>query len=62
MQAGMNVTIGMFVYLMEYTIETTTEYYLYDFPAIVSAVGGNLGLFLGFSCYSTGKSLMDRFL
>ena len=52
----------MFVCLTDYTIETTTEYYLYDFPAIVSAVGGNLGLFLGFSCYSTGKSLMDRFL
>jgi hypothetical protein len=26
------------------------EYLLFDFNAIVSAVGGSLGLFLGFSC------------
>ena len=58
----MNVTTMLMIYLMGPTIESTTEYYLYDFAAIVSAVGGNMGLFLGFSCYSTGKSLMDRFL
>ena len=58
----MNVTSAALNYLADQTVETTTEYLLYDFPAIVSAVGGNLGLFLGFSCYSTGKSLMDRFL
>jgi hypothetical protein len=28
------------------------EYLLYDFNAIISAVGGNLGLFVGFSCLS----------
>ena len=59
---GTNFTTGLMIYLMDQTVESTTEYYLYDFPAIVSAVGGNMGLFLGFSCYSTGKSLMDRFL
>ena len=29
----------------------TREILLYDFNAILSAVGGSLGLFLGFSCY-----------
>ena len=62
LQFGMNVTTGMMIYLMDHKIESTREYLLYDFPAIVSAVGGNLGLFLGFSCFSTGKSIMDRYL
>ena len=56
----MNVTL--LIYLMDHTVSTTMEYYLYDFPAIVSAVGGNLGLLLGFSCYGMGKSLMERYL
>ena len=31
-------------------IDVYTEIRLYDFAAIVAAVGGSLGLFLGFSC------------
>ena len=31
-------------------IDVFTEIRLYDFAAIVAAVGGSLGLFLGFSC------------
>jgi hypothetical protein len=32
-------------------VTTTQEVLLYDFNAIVSAIGGSLGLFLGFSCH-----------
>lgn len=42
----------MYVY-MSTTLETAEEYLLFDGNAIVSAVGGSLGLFLGFSCLST---------
>ena len=59
MQIMMNATTSLMIYLMDNKILSTTEYYLYDFAAIVSAVGGNMGLFLGFSCYSIGKSLLD---
>ena len=31
-------------------IDVFTEIRLYDFAAIIAAVGGSLGLFLGFSC------------
>ena len=31
-------------------IDVYTEIRLYDFAAIVAAVGGSLGLFLGFAC------------
>ena len=34
-------------------IDVFTEILLYDFTAIVAAVGGSLGLFLGFSCLDT---------
>ena len=33
---------------------------IYDFNAVVASVGGSLGLFLGFSCYEYGKSLIDK--
>ncbi len=32
---------------------------LYDFGTIVGAVGGSLGLFLGFSCFECGRWLID---
>ena len=42
-----------------FTIFHYKETLLYDFNAIVAAVGGSLGLFLGFSCYEQGKKLID---
>ena len=36
------------------------EYLLYDLNAIVSAVGGSLGLFLGFSCYELVKTCLKK--
>jgi len=39
--------------------ETKTETFLVDFGVLVSAVGGSLGLFLGFSCYAALISLLE---
>ncbi len=42
------------------TFETLyKEFYIYDGNAIISAVGGALGLFLGFSCLSLLLSGID---
>ena len=40
------------VYYKNMEIDITEEVLLFDFSAIVAAVGGSMGLFLGFSCYS----------
>ncbi len=37
----------------------TSEVALYSFSDIVGAVGGSLGLFLGFSCLDSGKRFLD---
>ncbi len=37
-------------------VMVSEEYKLFDFGAIVAAVGGSLGLFLGFSCWQFIKS------
>ena len=43
------------------TMETIhTEFYIYDWVAIISEVGGALGLFLGFSCLSVALGGVDR--
>ena len=39
-------------------VEFSEQYTLYDFNAIVSAVGGSLGLFLGFSFFDFVKVLL----
>lgn len=58
-----NVTTTMLdIYVWDNAVKKTYDYYLYDGSSIVAAVGGNLGLFLGFSCYSLGKDLIDRFI
>ena len=45
------------VYYKNMDIEVSEEVLLYDFNALVAAVGGSLGLFLGFSCYSVALEL-----
>ncbi len=42
-----DATLYFYVYN---SFETAEEYLLFDGNAIISAVGGSLGLFLGFSC------------
>lgn len=39
--------------------ETKTDKVLVDIGVLVSAVGGNLGLFLGFSCFATLSKILD---
>ena len=40
----------MYLYFTEMEVEAREEVLLYDMGNIVAAVGGSLGLFLGFSC------------
>ncbi len=46
---GNSDLISLFLYVSN-SYETAEEYLLFDGNAIISAVGGALGLFLGFSC------------
>ena len=48
--------------LESYTIFKYKETEFNDFISIVAAVGGSLGLFLGFSCYQVGTNLIKRYL
>ena len=43
---------NMAIYYKNMDVDISEEVLLYDFSAIVAAVGGSMGLFLGFSCYS----------
>ena len=45
-------TIVAFDFASTRSVEIVSESILYDFNSIVSAVGGALGLFLGFSFYT----------
>lgn len=36
------------------------EYLIFDFSAIIVAVGGSLGLFLGFSFFQCGSLMLDE--
>ncbi len=44
-----------YVYYQTTRVLVYEEYLLFDFGSIVSAVGGSLGLFLGFSCWQMVK-------
>jgi len=39
------------------TVMIQEEYLLYDFNSVITALGGNLGLFVGFSCLSMAEVL-----
>ncbi len=51
------VQIG--VYYETFIVEKSVESVLYNFTQMLSAVGGSLGLFLGFSCYSLTCDIVD---
>ncbi len=58
---GDNVTTTTTLYLYQSnSYETAEEYLLFDDNAIVAAVGGSLGLFLGFSCLSVLTALAKK--
>ena len=48
------------VYPVDELIEDQVETLIYDFGGFVAAAGGNLGLFLGFSCLSVTFAAVDR--
>jgi hypothetical protein len=47
------------VFLTKMEIEERTETLVYDMVSFLSAAGGNLGLFVGFSCLSVIFALID---
>ncbi len=51
-------TVMWFTYLSN-MVEEHEEYEVYDFSGIVAALGGSLGLFLGFSCFSCLWAVCD---
>ncbi len=55
----LNYMIRIQVYYKSTSVIILEEYRLFDFNAIVAAFGGAMGLFLGFSCFSTGAYLID---
>ena len=42
-------------------VEERIEAYVYDLENLMTSIGGNLGLFLGFSCFSTFVALLQFF-
>jgi len=43
----------------DFTIEEKVETLVYDFGSFLTSIGGNLGLFLGFSCFSLLVSIIE---
>jgi hypothetical protein len=39
-------------------IEESFETFVYDLENLMTSLGGNLGLFLGFSCFSTAVVIL----
>ena len=55
-----NDTFKLIVFFKTMNIEAKKETYIYDVGNFLTAAGGNLGLFMGFSCLSLMFSLIDR--
>ena len=36
------------------------EYYVYDLTAVVSSIGGGIGIFLGYSCFGVASSMLKK--
>ena len=57
----------MYTYFDSMIVEIQNEILIYDWPKFLSAIGGTLSLYLGFSCLSmllvilaSAKQLMDE--
>ena len=48
-----------FIYYGSTVVEEKLEQYIYDPGTLLTAIGGNMGLFLGFSCLSCFLSLIN---
>lgn len=55
-----NQNLSLSVYFSSPLVKHMEEYRLMDLANVVSAIGGALGLFLGFSCYGIGRSLIKK--
>ena len=62
--AGENMTESWILYISFSTdLEVISEeFFLYDANAIISAVGGGLGMFLGVSCFGILSDLFKSLL
>ena len=61
-KVGYCVKKGYYIIWAFYTslhVETKKESYVFDFDSALVAVGGSLGLFLGWSCQSIVSSWID---
>lgn len=45
--------LKMYTYFDTMVVETQNEILIYNWPKFLSAIGGTLGLYLGFSCLSS---------
>jgi hypothetical protein len=50
------------IYLDSFVVEEKVEYHIYEMDSAVAAIGGSLGLFLGYSCYSVVTNLIEGML
>lgn len=48
------------MYYGETEVRVKEEFLIYDLNAIVAAIGGSLGLFLGFSCYEVARGGLQK--
>jgi len=51
----------LFVFFKSMDVEKRTETFVYDVGNFLTAAGGNLGLFMGFSCLTILIALIDNF-
>ena len=55
-----NDVFDLQVFFKSMNIEEKTETFVYDIGNFLTAAGGNLGLFMGFSCLSVMIALIDN--
>ena len=36
------------------------EYFMYDFTAVISSIGGGIGIFLGYSCFGVALTALQN--
>ena len=56
-----NDTFELIVFFRSMNIDEKTETFVYDVGNFLAAAGGNMGLFMGFSCLSIMFALIDSF-
>jgi hypothetical protein len=49
---------GLTITYSSLLIEESFETFVYDLENLMTSLGGNLGLFLGFSCFSTAVVIL----